>query len=81
MPRRSKVEELKNLKVSETVDGSANLEILRVAQDDKAGGAISVFASSLAWALWSLNRICAQKKCARPSGPAHLYIIVYISYT
>ena len=26
---------VKNLKVSETVDGSANLEILRVAQDDK----------------------------------------------
>ena len=26
--------EVKNLKVSETVDGSANLEILRVAQDD-----------------------------------------------
>ena len=25
---------VKNLKVSETVDGSANLEILRVAQDD-----------------------------------------------
>jgi hypothetical protein len=35
MPRRSKVEELKNLKVSETVDGSATLEILRCAQDDK----------------------------------------------
>ena len=27
--------EVKNLKVSETVDGSANLEILRCAQDDK----------------------------------------------
>ena len=27
---------MKNLKVSETVDGSANLEILRVAQDDRA---------------------------------------------
>ena len=26
---------VKNLKVSETVDGSANLEILRAAQDDK----------------------------------------------
>ena len=26
---------VKNLKVSETVDGSANLEILRCAQDDK----------------------------------------------
>ena len=26
--------EVKNLKVSETVDGSASLEILRVAQDD-----------------------------------------------
>ena len=35
MPRRSKVEELKNLEVSETVDGSANLEMLRVAQHDK----------------------------------------------
>ena len=28
--------EVKNLKVSETVDGSANLEILRDAQDDRA---------------------------------------------
>ena len=27
--------EVKNLKVSETVDGSASLEILRCAQDDK----------------------------------------------
>ena len=26
---------VKNLKVSETVDGSVNLEILRAAQDDK----------------------------------------------
>ena len=36
MPRRSKVEELKNLKASEAVDGSANLEILRYTQDDRA---------------------------------------------
>ena len=36
MPRRSKVEELKNLKASEAVDGSANLEILRYTQDDIA---------------------------------------------
>ena len=34
MPRRSKVEELKNLEVSVAVDGSASLEILRCTQDD-----------------------------------------------
>ena len=38
MPRRSKVEELKHLSVSKTVDRHVDLEIFRFAQDDMVVG-------------------------------------------